>query len=225
MRTQPAIPADPLEWRPQTARPGGRPGRISNPLIEPLWEGLHVLAHVTRGAGTATCVLISMDGEDVSDVDPEVTSALAAALQAMDAVIDGYVTDQATRPGTGVSLAAMPRAKGNLVMGMRVETDVAPRDTSIERPLAFVAVDLLRVDGEELFDVPLLERKRILDSLLAQHERVRVTPYTQPPLHTWLDTWRAAGFRGAMLKAANSRYRPGNETDDWTRALATGPRR
>lgn len=214
-----------MEWRPQAARPGARPAKISNPLLEPLWEGLHVLAHVTREPGPATCVLIAADGEDVSDVDQAITLAIAETLQAADAVIDGFVTDQATRPGTDVSLAAMPRARGNLVMGMRVETDVAPRETAgAERPLAFVAVDLLRVDGQPLFDVPLLERKRILDSLLAPHDRVRISPYTQPPLRTWLESWRAAGFRGAMLKAANSRYHPGDETDDWTRTLATNPR-
>jgi ATP-dependent DNA ligase len=135
------------------------------------------------------------------------------------------VTDQATRPGEGISLAGASRTSGNFITGVRVQTDLAPRNAGdSERPLAFVAVDLLRVDGQDLFDVPLLERKRLLDSLLLQHERVRVSPYTQPPLKPWLDSWRASGFRGAMLKAANSRYLPGRETDDWTSALASDRR-
>jgi len=33
-----------------------------------------------------------------------------------------------------------------------------------DRPVAFVAVDLLAVDGSRLLDVPLLERKRLLES-------------------------------------------------------------
>ena len=202
---------------------------MANPLIEPMWEGLHVLAHVEAAdrsiSGEATCVLIASDGEDVSDVEPAVTSALARALQASDAVLDGYVTDQATRRGEGISLAAAPRTRGNFITGMRVEPDVAPADGGDpDRPLAFVAIDLLRVDGQDLFDVPLLERKRILDSVLEPRERVRVSPYTQPPLKPWLDSWRASGFRGAMLKAANSRYVPGRETDDWTDALASDRR-
>lgn len=224
-----AIPADRLDWRPQTARPTRRPRTVSNPIVEPLWEGAHLLAHVdTRGGteGGPRCLLIDDEGTDLTSLEAEIAAALAEAFRAIDAVIDGYLTDQATRPGTDVSLAPVGRASGNFVMGRRVDPDVSPRTTGHEEPraVAFVAVDLLRVDGEDLFDVPLLERKRILDSLLAEGERIRISPYTQPPLRSWLQTWRAAGFRGAVLKASNSRYRPGDSTDDWTVALASGQR-
>ncbi len=45
---------------------------------------------------------------------------------------------------------------------------------------AFVAIDLLWLDGEPLDDVPLLERKRLLDTVLAQSRLVRVTPFVRP---------------------------------------------
>ncbi len=195
-----------------------------------MWEGTRVLAHLDMGRstadGTTWCLLVDDEGTDLTEFEVEVVGELRDAFRAFDAVVDGYLTDQATRPGTEVSLAGIPRKSGNIVMGRRVETDVSPRpDTEGPRRVAFVAVDLLRVDGQDLFDVPLLERKRILDSLLEQTDLVRVSPYTQPPLKNWLQTWKAAGFRGAMVKAANSRYVPGHETDDWTTALASETRR
>ena len=88
----------------------------------------------------------------------------------------------------------------------------APRDAVI----AFVALDLLQVDGQSLFEVPLLERKRLLESLVAQSERVRVSVHTRPPVDPWVASWKGAGFRGVMLKAANGRYSPGGYADDWT---------
>ena len=103
---------------------------------------------------------------------------------------------------------------------MSVPRSELPHDR--ENLVAFVAVDLLRLDGEELLDVPLLERKRLLEQVVAAGDLVRVTPFVRPPLEGWLNSWKAAGFAGAILKAANSRYVPGRETDEWYVAL---PRR
>jgi len=82
--------------------------------------------------------------------------------------------------------------------------------------VAFVAVDLLRVDGQTLLDLPLLERKRLLDSLIRQGDLVRVSPYTRPPLRSWILSWKSLGFDGAVVKAANSRYVPSTVTEEWT---------
>ena len=83
------------------------------------------------------------------------------------------------------------------------------------KDVAFVALDLLTVDGLRLFDIPLLERKRLLESVVRQSPLVRLGPWVTPPIDAWLRTWRASGFKGAMLKSANSRYVPGTRTQDW----------
>ncbi len=196
--------------------------------MEPHWGGLRVIVHVERGTddGARRCTVLDEAGEDVTGEEPEVVAAIREALDADDAVLDGYLTDQATRPGTQVSMLPVARRSGNIIMGHRMEADIAPPlDDDAPRPVAFVAVDVLRVDGQSLLDVPLLERKRLLDSLLEVGELVRVSPYTRPPVDAWLRSWRAAGFDGAVLKAANSRYRPGSETDEWTISRANPDRR
>ena len=81
--------------------------------------------------------------------------------------------------------------------------------------MAFVAVDLLRVDGQDLLGVPLLERKRLLEGVVRPSTLVRVSPFTRPPLSQWLATWKASGFSGAILKAANGPYEPGSVARDW----------
>jgi ATP-dependent DNA ligase len=84
--------------------------------------------------------------------------------------------------------------------------------------VVFVAVDLLRLDGESLLDVPLLERKRLLDAVLAEDVLVRRGIHVRPPIDVWIGTWRSLGFRGLAYKEANSRYRPGEANDDWATA-------
>jgi ATP-dependent DNA ligase len=98
------------------------------------------------------------------------------------------------------------------------------RPPDSDRPVAFVAVDLLSIDGTSLIDVPLLERKRLLDGVLHQGELVRITPFVRPPGGTFIATWLASGLRGLAYKAANSRYLPGDRNDDWASAPMPPPR-
>ena len=78
-----------------------------------------------------------------------------------------------------------------------------------------MAVDLLSLDGTDLLDVPLLERKRLLESVVRQSDRVRLSAVARPPIDTWVATWKALGLRGGLLKAANSRYEPGARSAAW----------
>jgi bifunctional non-homologous end joining protein LigD len=216
----PPIPRDPLAWRPQWAAPSRSGRAVRNAILEPLWEGDHVLVHA---GGSGVVRIIAGDGEDLARRDPELAGLIGEAIGASEAVVDGFLTRQATRPGNTVTLVPTVRKSPlGILSGRPVEIVVAPADEGedAEGVVAFVAVDLLRVEGQDLFDVPLLERKRILDSLVVAGDRVRVSPYTQPPVQPWLHTWQAAGFRGLTMKAANSRYVPGAETREWAVALA-----
>ena len=84
---------------------------------------------------------------------------------------------------------------------------------------AFVAVDLLWIDREPIIDIPLLERKRLLESALDDGEIVRRTVAVRPPVEVWFAQWRALGFRELAVKGANSRYTPGRPNGEWATAL------
>ena len=223
-----SILGDPHEWRPQRPLVSGRARAVTNAILEPLWDGDHVLLHFDARPetteGEAGLSLIDQWGEPPESADPALVVELRLAIRAGDAVIDGFLTRQATRSPDTVSTAPMLRTSFSVMSGRKVDAEIAPMPEKEPTPIAFVAVDLLRVDGQDLFDVPLLERKRVLDSVVEPSERVRVSPYTQPPLDPWLRAWKAAGFRGAMLKAANSRYVPGRETEEWQEATVLGGR-
>jgi ATP-dependent DNA ligase len=66
--------------------------------------------------------------------------------------------------------------------------------------------------------VPLLERKRVLESILPPGDLVRPGLFVRQPIDSWIGSWRAQGFRGLTFKAANSRYRPGETAADWTQS-------
>ena len=120
-----------------------------------------------------------------------------------------------------------PQVVGQMLFGRRGANAAAramarPAETDHTSPLAFVAIDLVEIDGDSLLDVPLLERKRLLDSAVDETHLVRRGAYVRPPVDSWLVAWRSVGFGELAYKAANSRYLPGRPNDDW--ATVTIPR-
>ena len=215
-------------WRPQLFG-DKRAATIADPIIEPLWTGPRVLAFVTDG----TVRLTGVDGEAIDDHD-EIRDALREALAGSTVLIEAFLTSeplQAPSAIAGRDIVTMPqasRAMTQMIVGTRGERkdrlerqqDEARRRSvdDTEERVAIVAVDLLWLDDESLCDVPLLERKRILESVLPESDLVRVGIHVKPPIDAWLGSWRAFGFRRLAYKAANSRYVPGHKNPDWATA-------
>ena len=183
-----------------------------------------MLAHIVSTPGgeqAAEVALIEELGADLSPELPALTEAIGRGILVRDAIVDGVITGQVSLESVGV--APIPEVRGSatsLLMRNDVNLDVVsrgtPGDTEPAEPLdGFIAFDLLRIDGTSLLDVPLLERKRVLESVVAQSELLRFSAHVRPPIDTWVGTWKAMGLRGGILKAANSRYRPGGDTIEW----------
>jgi bifunctional non-homologous end joining protein LigD len=138
--------------------------------------------------------LTDVAGAAVDD-EPGVASLLARSLLAGAATIDGVWTDQPF-----------------------VDEEGEPGERR-----AFVAIDLLALDGEELLDVPFQERRRLLESVLDESLHVRVSPAVKQPVAGWLAGWRRAGFTHYQVRHQNARYHPGGQADDWLRVPLEGP--
>jgi ATP-dependent DNA ligase len=209
-----------------------RTDRIANPIVEPQWGGVRVLAAIED----RSVALRDEAGEPVTE-RPEVDHALGRAVQAGSAILDGYLTKQPTGeivynpPPPDVPSVGALMAKPFIGIRRDRAQELKDQDAQLaeaatfddDEPVAFVAIDLLRIDGDSLLDVPLLERKRLLDSVVLPSDLIRVGAYVRPPLQTWIATWRRLGFVGLSFRAANSRYHPGEKHDDWT--LVPMPRR
>ncbi len=193
------IPPDPRQWRPQRVdKKGNSVGYVQNPIAEPIWAGTRVLVYFREAEHAdewGSVDVIDEKGDDALDLARRAFDQLRRSILASEAVIDGIVTDQTLDPG--------------------VSMEFDENRAGLGKDLAFVAIDLLRVDHQTLFDIPLLERKRLLEGLIQQSPLVRLSPWVTPPIQAWLRTWRSAGFKGAIVKAANSRYVPGSMTVEW----------
>jgi bifunctional non-homologous end joining protein LigD len=174
-------------------------------LFEPYWSGERLIARLQDGHVTLT----DEAGEPAGAECAEAADELLTAIDAEAAVIDGVWTAQPfVGDGSGVRQWAETMAEEGLV-------DEPPDPLSIETRRAFVALDLVELDGQSLADVPYQERRRLLASVVAENVRVRVSPAVKLPVRPWLHAWRGNGFTHYVAKHVNSRYRPGEQAEDW----------
>jgi hypothetical protein len=215
-------------WRPQLFG-DRRAATIADPIIEPLWTGPRILAFATSDGVTLT----DAGGDPVQGHD-EIERALLEAAAGATALIEAVLTPEPIQSTDAIAErdhVTPPKpadAMTQMIVGSRgdrkdrilrnVDEARARQFGGTKERVALVAVDLMWLDDESLCDVPLLERKRILESVLTESDLIRIGIHVKPPVDTWLGSWRSFGFRRLAYKAANSRYLPGQRNQDWATA-------
>lgn len=176
-------------------------------LFEPFWPGTRMLARVSGGH----LQLTDERGEPIPDEGETADAAavLSDAILAGSAIVDGVWTAQ---PFVGDGSPA--RAWAETIAGEGLDSEL-PDPLETERRRAFVAVDLVEIDGTPLHDVPFQERRRLLESVVDEGIRVRLSHAVKQPLAGWLVGWRTNGFTHYVAKHMNSHYRPGERNGDW----------
>ena len=165
-------------------------------LHELKWDGYRLLATVHAGAVR----LWSRNGLDWSERVPEVRDAIAA-LGLGEALLDGeLVAGRGSREDFNQLQAVLS--------GQR------------QGQLRCVLFDVLHLEGVDLTQVPLLERKALLQRLLADAPaHLAYSSHAIGDARAAFDAAVAAGFEGTISKRVNGLHHPGRG-DDWRKAKA-----
>ncbi len=221
----PAGLAATTDWRPM-AFGKAHPSEIADPLYEPHWPGRRALVEISGDRATIRDTALG-DRPSVSAL----LSALADASRADVLLVDGYLVPApfpgaggaVARPLAGMTVSSTQMLRQALLgNALRIRhadrtEEADPRWTlAPEASIAFAAVDVLWIGSESLVNIPLGERKRLLEDVLADGELVQRTLPVRAPAGRWFSRWRAVGFHEMAVKAANSRYAPGEVSPDWT---------
>lgn len=167
-----------------------RPIGVREPVWEPKWDGYRAL--------TARGRLVSRRGTDLTKLFPELTPVLAARLPS-DLVLDG-------------ELIAWDTAAGRLDFnGLQARMTAGRRLSAVasRRPAQFVAFDVLAADGEDVRNLPLRERRVILEralSGLASPIVLCQQTDVEAVAAEWLETLVAGGIEGVVIKDAAAPY-------------------
>ncbi|GAB2519817.1 ATP-dependent DNA ligase [Lysobacter humi (ex Lee et al. 2017)] len=192
--------ASPLEAEPDTLGP------VDDWLLEWKWDGIR-LQLIRRGDDIA---LWSRGEERLDGRFPEIEQAATSLPR--DAVIDGELV--AWQPGAN---APMPFT----ALQTRIQRRKPGPKTLADTPVCVLAYDLLELDGRDLRELPLAERREMLEDLLSANNDARIVPSPRVDAVDWgearvlREAARERGVEGLMLKRRASTYQAGRRRGDW----------
>jgi bifunctional non-homologous end joining protein LigD len=169
-------------------------------LFEIKWDGVRAICFVEN----QTVRLVSRTGHACEKQYPEL-SVIPHYLAAEQAILDGEI---AALDEKGV-------ARFELIQPRIHQTD--PNSISHmarSKPVIYFAFDLLYLNGHDLRQVPLIERKRLLESILTPTGVLRYSEHFPGAGEEMLHAARETGVEGLMAKLATSRYEP-RRSSDW----------
>jgi bifunctional non-homologous end joining protein LigD len=87
-------------------------------------------------------------------------------------------------------------------------------------PATYVVFDILHLDGKDLIDLPLIERKKILKEKVRESERVLLSVYVIGKGEKFFEEVKAKGLEGIVAKKLSSSYQIGKRSKDWLKIKA-----
>jgi bifunctional non-homologous end joining protein LigD len=174
--------------------PERRPGIFEHPdwVYELKHDGFRALAYLDEGR----CRVVSRKGNEMRRFD-DLCASMGKELKVSNAVLDGEIV--------AVDEAGMP-----------VFYNLMKR----KRQAVYYAFDLLWLDGENLRELPLLERKKILRSIIPQRSSwVGYVSFVDRHAAKLFELVKAQDIEGLVVKRKDGKYRP--ETK-WFKVLNPG---
>ena len=169
-------------------------------LYELKWDGYRVEAVVRDGKVS----LFTRNGHDAETYFPKLLTP-PTWIEAREAIVDGEVVALDERGHPDFSLLQERISEGR---------------TGRPVPLVYQAFDLLYLDGRSLVDVPLEQRKRLLELVIRPTSRVQYGKPIDTEGLAFYQAVKAQGLEGIVAKHRRSRYEPGRRASSWLKIKA-----
>jgi len=200
------LPNLPDGLRPMLFRSTAEPFDSADHLFEPAWGGTRALAFVGPAdvPGSGDVRIVDADGRDVGAALPEL-AGMAVRLDARSAVLDGELVavDEAGR--------ADPAELARRIAG------------EPGRAVAYLAFDLLHLDGRSLLTMPLHRRRDLLRRVLHPGDEVLAVPAIAAEGRALHEAAAAQGIAGVLARQRTSPYLPGTKSRLWRFVAANPP--
>ncbi len=191
-------PAKPAFATPMLGSPADLPPPGEDWVYERKLDGVRLIA--VRGEKNTR--LYSRIQRDNSATFPEIVAALNVAAPP-GLVVDGEVV---AFDGDQTSFG---------LLQARLGINDARRSLAIGVPVVFYAFDVLAYGGQDLTQLPLHARRRVLAEAITYVEPLRLSEERAGSGEALLREACAAGWEGLIAKRASSRYEPGRRSPHW----------
>ena len=168
-------------------------------LYELKLDGLRCLAHID---GTT---LISRHSKDLSNIFPEIQLHKAVKKSV---ILDGELVAMTNGVPDFYALRRRSLLKNNFKIAL----------ASKANPVSFVAFDILYLDGKNLCNKPLYERKKILAASVKENG-ITISKFVETNGIALFNAAIENNLEGVIAKRADSIYRPNKRTHDWLKFI------
>ncbi len=169
-------------------------------IFELKLDGYRLIAGKQQGEAR----LITRNGNDYTDVFPEIARAIKA-LPLDNFILDGEVV---CLDAEGIPRFSRLQQRG------RLTSPVDIRRAAVELPATYYAFDLLAVGDLDLRSLALLKRKEFLREVVPKLGPVRALDHIVREGEAFLEQVARLGLEGIIAKKADAPYRAGR-TDKW----------
>jgi len=184
--------AMPTAITPMKAALAETPPRGDEWLFEVKWDGVRAICFIDR----ETVRLVSRTGHSCEKQYPEL-SVIPHYIAASQAILDGEIA----------ALDDKGAARFELIQPRIAQSDAnAVSLMARSRPVVYFAFDLLYLNGYDLRQVALVERKQLLESILTPTGVLRYSEHFPGAGDAMLEAARETGLEGVVAKRAHSRY-------------------
>ncbi len=159
-------------------------------IFEIKWDGYRAIAEVSNG----NVKLYSRNGLSFENAYPTVFNALKLVKQKV--VLDGeiVVLNESGQP--------------NFQLLQHYENNK-------DKQIIYYVFDLLEVNGKNVCDLPLVDRKKLLKSLKFKSPIIKYSDHILKDGISFFEVSKEQELEGTMAKKADSIYMPGRRTTDW----------
>lgn len=188
------------------ARTAGHAGAMPSGrdwMHEVKWDGVRLMADIQQGK----VLLHSRSDRDVSAGFPELQSLRDLAS---DALLDGEAI--VWRDG----LPSFGDVVDRIHIGSDRRSQAVAAQAARDRPMTFIAFDLLRLDGLDITTLALRHRRSALESIWTEGAS-RSLAQTYADGDSLLRATAEQGLEGVVSKRWDSAYQPGVRSKDWVK--------
>ncbi|MGZ5410791.1 MAG: non-homologous end-joining DNA ligase, partial [Aeromicrobium sp.] len=196
---------------PMKATSGDKPFDDPDWMFELKLDGYRIEAVVDNGKVR----LWTRNKQDAARYFPDLASAKPTWINADTAIVDGEVVALDAEGRPTFSLLQDRAGMGRFGPRPADANRSRKRDDDFVAPVVYYVFDLIYHDGRLLTDVPLEQRKRLLRSVLREHNSVRFGSHVDGDGKALYDVVAEQGLEGLIAKLRTSRYEPGRRSKSW----------
>ncbi len=164
-------------------------------LFEVKWDGIRLVSFIDDGKVR----LQTRAGRWVDDEYPQL-HAIAGLVSARQAILDGEI----------VALDEEGRPSFQLLQNRGTE----------EHPMQYVVFDIVYLDGQRLFKVPLEDRKRLLRNVMRDTSLLKFSEHVVGEGTAFFKAAKEKRLEGIVAKRRDSPYQPGARSGAWRKIKA-----